>query len=136
MSAPSGTPPTGPNYPDTMKTANRNMGSLYWWLPVPLVGLGWRLIYRDTAQVVMYGVLAAMVVAFVLWRLRRNRGAGAMSPAECRAATEARWAQGAAEAREREAERAAEYERATEQRRREAAARREAEAAAGRPARS
>ncbi len=137
-----------PNYPDTMSATHadtkpaserpirRDVDWLYW-IPVVLIGLGWRLFYRDRgiAVVVMFGVLVGTVAAFGLWRRRQSRNGRAetSTPAERQAATEARWAQGAAEARQREADRAAEYERAAEQRRREAAARREAEAAAGRP---
>ena len=111
-----------------------NVGWRFWGV-FAVVGLGWRLIYRDAPSVIMFSAILVVAGAFALWRWRRSRGGGAVSaqpPVELRAATEARWAQGAAEARQREADRAAEYERAAEQRRREAAARREAEAAGGR----
>ena len=81
--------------------------------------------------------VGAILAGWVVWTFARPRPpaeassavAPASTPAERRAATEARWVQGAEAACHERAEQAAEYERAAEQRRREGAERREAEAA-------
>ncbi|WP_419837365.1 hypothetical protein [Candidatus Poriferisodalis sp.] len=105
-------------------------------LAVGLLAL--RLLSAGWALAAILALTAAAMTALLGWHKRRMSGGrpdrpeaspAARTPAERRAATEARWAQGAEAARRERAEQAAEYERAAEQRRREAAERREAEAA-------
>lgn len=72
-----------------------------------------------------------ITVCWIVWVLLRPLPPPpATTPAENRAATELRWAQGAERDRQRRAAQAAEYECAAEQRRQEGAARRAAEASA------
>ena len=117
-----------PNYPEPMAAAKRKAIWLSW-VPFLVMAAGWRLWSGVVDPVPVLTVYGVAIGALVLWGTVRRSRPAARTPAERRAATEARWAQGAEAARRERAEQAAEYERAAEQRRREAAERREAEAA-------
>ena len=138
-----------PNCPDTMPTNETvgeqptNRSRWAWLLWLLLVSVASMSIFGNDGPAAAWSWLAilasaAVVLALLIWHKRRTSSGrpdrpdaspAARTPAERRAATEARWAQGAEAARRERAEQAAEYERTAEQRRREAAERREAEAA-------
>lgn len=108
------------------------------WLAFGLLSPGW-------AALATIAVAVATAVTLIVWHKRRtppeadtpvSEPTGLLpaapepkprTPAERRAATERRWAQGADEHRRRQAEQAAEYEREAELRRQQGAARRLAE---------